>query len=85
MLELRLKNLVAILAMPLNTSIPGNGAKNLLHVNHLASIRVAQVIIVTRVKYRPQGLMFKNLLGTVIRISQFYPSYSVVKIGIYLK
>ena len=74
MLELRLKYLVAILAMSLNFSIPRNGAKNMLHVNHLASIRVAQVIIVTKVKYRPQGLMFKNSLSTTIIISQFYPS-----------
>ena len=60
MLELRLKYLVAILAMSLNCTIPSNGTKNMLHVNRLASIRIAQVIIVTKVEYRPQGLMFKN-------------------------
>ena len=56
--------------------------EKLLHVNHLASIRVAQVIIVTKFEYRPQGLMFKNLLSTAIIISQFYPSYLVVKMRI---
>ena len=40
MLELRLKYLVAILAMSLNYSILGNDAKNLLPINHLASIGV---------------------------------------------
>ena len=73
MLQLRLKNLVAILAMSLNYSIPGNGAKNLLRVNHLPSI------IVTKVEYHPKRLMFKNTLSTAITIFQFYVSYSIVK------
>ena len=59
MFELRLKFLVAILAISLNFSIPDNGAKNLLRVNHLASIRVTQVIVVTKVEYRPLGLTLK--------------------------
>ena len=33
-------------------------------------VRITQVLIVlTRVEYRPQGLMFKNLLSIAIRIS----------------
>ena len=79
MLELRLEYLVAILAMSLNYSIPSNSSKNLLHVNRLTSIQVAQIIIVTKIEYRPQGLTFKNSLSIAVIIFKSYPSYAIVK------